>query len=638
MKEWFTAAELAAASLPDVPRTERGVQLLAARDSWQKRKRAGRGGGSEFHLSSFPQKAQDALLIAHQPPVTAKPATPDPEAQRAALWEAWDRKPGTLKDRSTERMRICMAVWRLMDHGRGKIKAVAAVAEQEKVSIASILRWLKLAGTVDRHDACAALMPRYVGRTKTAECDVEAWDFFKADYLRREQPCAEACYERLQRAAVTHGWQVPSVATLMRRIRKLDPRFVIYMRQGEEALARTYPAQERDRSIFHAMEAVNADGHKWDVFVKWTDGDVIRPVTVVIQDLYSGKIVGWRTAKTENADSVRLALGDMVENFGIPVKVWLDNGRGFASKWISGGAPTRYRFKVKEEDPAGVLSHLGVKIHWTMPYHGQSKPIERAFRDLCEYVAKHPALAGAYTGNKPDAKPENYGSRAVPLSEFQAILDGEIAAHNARIGRRSAVCGGIHSFDRVFEESYAKAVIRRASASQRALLLLAAEGVTANREDSSVRLYGNRYQLDTPEVAAEAGRKIVVRFDPQRLDKPVYLYRLDGRFLGMAPRVEKSGFETADHGRDYMHQLKRRNKAIKGIEQAEMRMSAIEAAALLPTPTPPAPPATNVVAGVFGGLQQPKPAQAAGMDPKEAEAAMSWSLEQLRQQKKSVLD
>jgi hypothetical protein len=28
----------------------------------------------------------------------------------------------------------------------------------------------------------------------------------------------------------------------------------------------------------------------------------------------------------------------------------LDNGRAFASKWITGGANTRFRFKVREED------------------------------------------------------------------------------------------------------------------------------------------------------------------------------------------------------------------------------------------------------------------------------------------------
>ena len=60
---------------------------------------------------------------------------------------------------------------------------------------------------------------------------------------------------------------------------------------------------------------------------------------------------------------------------------------------------------------AGILPLLGVRVHRTLPYSGQSKPIERAFRDFCDAIAKHPLLAGAYTGNSPSSQPANYGSR-----------------------------------------------------------------------------------------------------------------------------------------------------------------------------------------------------------------------------------
>jgi hypothetical protein len=47
--------------------------------------------------------------------------------------------------------------------------------------------------------------------------------------------------------------------------------------------------------------------------------------------------------------------------FGIPVHCVLDNGRGFASKWITGGNATRFRFKVQAEDPTGLLVGLGCR-------------------------------------------------------------------------------------------------------------------------------------------------------------------------------------------------------------------------------------------------------------------------------------
>ncbi len=96
------------------------------------------------------------------------------------------------------------------------------------------------------------------------------------------------------------------------------------------------------------------DGHKLDVFVRvpWLDKPT-RLYLIGIQDLHSGKVLAWRLTDAETWEAVRLVIGDMVEQFGIPDKIFLDNGRAFASKWITGGSRTRFRFKIREEDRAG---------------------------------------------------------------------------------------------------------------------------------------------------------------------------------------------------------------------------------------------------------------------------------------------
>ncbi|MGG2352518.1 transposase domain-containing protein, partial [Salmonella enterica] len=80
----------------------------------------------------------------------------------------------------------------------------------------------------------------------------------------------------------------------------------------------------------------------------------------------------------------------------------------------------RFRFKIREEEPTGLLTSLGIGVHWAIPFHGQSKPIERAWLDLTDRIARHPFVAGAYTGRNPTKKPENYGSRVIPWAEFVA--------------------------------------------------------------------------------------------------------------------------------------------------------------------------------------------------------------------------
>ena len=454
----------------------------------------------------------------------------------------------------------------------------------------------------------AALIPGYAGRTATAECSPEAWDYFRADFLRPEKPAAAACYDRLKRAAKEHGWTIPALRTLERRIeREMSRAAVILARHGTEALKRSYPAQQRDRTVFHALEAVNADGHRFDVFVKWPDGEIGRPTMVAWQCIYSGKVLSYRVDKTENTDAVRLAFGDLVERYGIPSRAYLDNGRAFASKWMTGGIPNRYRFKVREEEPAGILTVLGVSVHWATPYHGQAKPIERAFRDLCEYVARHPAFAGAYTGNNPTAKPENYGSKAIALTDFLATLSTEIAAHNAREGRRGATANS-RSFDAVFNDSYAQSPIRKATAEQRRLWLLAAEGVVVRR-DGTVTLNAERENRYWSAALHElAGQSIIARFDPQSLHDLVHCYTMDGRYLGEAACVKAAGFNDTQAAREHSRARNQFKRAAREQLDAELRMTALQASKYIPVAEPSGLPDSRIVRPSFTLRAQPQAA------------------------------
>ena len=587
MTGWFSPAELAALNLPGLPSSKFRVLDRAKREAWAERRsadgkalarrRRARGGGTEYHYSLLPAQAVSTLVrqgLIQDVAFQADAVSPSPE------WSRFDALPQSVRDEADRRLAALKRVEALRRTGLTKVTAVARIAAEEDCSPSTVHNWFALCNGRKRADWLPALAPRHAGANRRAEVPQEALDYLKSDYLRPSRPSLKSCLLRLQAVADEKGWALPSEKTLARRIEDIPEAVRVLARDGEEALERMYPAMERDRSHFHALEAVNADGHKWDVFVRWEDGTIGRPLMLAVQDLYSSKIVGWRVDRSENADLVRLTFGDVFRDYGVPDHVWLDNGRGFASKWITGGTSTRFRFKVKAEDPAGVLTALGCQVHWTRPYRGQSKPIERAFRDLCDHVAKHPAFAGAYTGNRPDAKPEDYGRRAVPIEEFLKIAAQGIAAHNARPGRRTKVCRGIDSFDQAFARSYAEAPVRKASPVQLRMCLLAAEKVTADRRNGAIRLLGNRYWSEA--LSELRGEKFVARFDPERLDQPLEVYRLDGSYVGPADVLEMAGFDSVSAGR--AHERKRRAwmKAQKELAEAERRLSPQEVADLLP--------------------------------------------------------
>lgn len=636
-QEWFSAAELAALSLPMMPTSKVAVLDMARRQEWQRpdwkdrrwRDRQGRGGGVEFHITVLPHVAQIKLTLALTDIEEASEREAGKrELTRAEMWAWFETLPEHKKAEAKRRLEALDAIRTLVQTGIKKTLAAQLVATQFKIALTTLYGWEKCTHGQERHDWLPYLAPRHAGRSEAADCHPDAWDALKSDWLRQSQPTFQSCYERLTRMAAAKGWTIPSARTLQRRLDALPEGVRVLGREGPEALKRLYPAQQRDRGVFHALEAVNADGHKWDVFVRWPDGHVGRPVMVAFQDLYSGMIVSWRVDRTENKEAVRLAFGDMVERYGIPDHCWLDNGRNFASKWLTGGTRNRYRFKVKDDDPEGVMTQLGVQVHWTTPYAGQSKPIERAFRDMATTVAKHPRFEGAYTGNSPTAKPENYGTAAVDLDVFLKTIGEEIAAHNAREGRRTDTARG-RSFKATFEESYERSPIRKATAEQRRLWLLAVEAIGAARVDGSIQLMGNRYWSEF--LVSHRGQKLAVRFDPQRLQADLHVYRLDGAYLGAAACVEKVGFADADAARTHAQARSAFSKAQKAMAKAEATLTPAQLAALLPEADEPPPAPASKVVRLVAGANALKPAaipNTAMEEEEDAQGAWTRSLAQ----------
>lgn len=626
--DWLTPAAILALGSPALPASVAALNRHILEAGWradrQRARRAeGLGGGWEYHLSLLPIEAQatGSALAAEPPgPEPLKPAS-------NPLWAAFERLSQAARKEAQERLAAIDRVTALAGTQPRRL-AVGVVAAEVGVSASTLWGWLRLADAVPHADRLAALAPRHRGRVDRAACDPRAWDFLVADYLRGERPCFDACRRRLMEAAGQHGWApIPSAKTLARRLEREVPRAAqVLARQGEEALRRLYPAQARDRTHLRALEAVNMDGHKLDVFCRFPGqgGEaprIGRPVLCAIQDLATGLIVGWTLDETENREAVRLAIADMVTDYGIPEAIYLDNGRGFASKWISGRQKSRFRFKIKAEEPEGVLTALGIRVHWTTPFSGQSKPIERAFRDLAEEIARHPACAGAYTGNSPEAKPHTYGQAAVDLAGLEALVAREIERHNQREGRRGNGMAG-RSFAAAYADRIAAGdLVRRAGEVQRRLLLLASEAVTV-RDTASLHYADNRYWAE--ELIAWRGRRVVLRFDPRALHEPMAVYAADdGRFVCLAECIEATGFDDVaaarTHARDRAHWIKAQRQALA----LEQRMSLDQLGRLLPTPAPAAPPAQKVVRLAVGARRD---------DPWDGAAAFSRAMAQAQGQ------
>ncbi len=597
---WFTASELEDLGLPGLPGDKRSINRRAQAERWASRvgadnrllvrKRQGRGGGVEFHASLLPGEAR--IELARRGIIRTRPA--EAAATQESAWTWFDKQSAKVKAEAQRRLDVVGAIELLCEAGSTRSSAVATASDQYGVGRSTLWNWLRSVEGIARPDWLVALAPRRQGGGAEAEIHPELWQAFRSDYLRPEAPTLTSVYRRVARIARQMGLSMPHERTFRRRLeREVAPEVLIMKREGEEALRRAVPAHRRSVAELQAMEWVNIDGHKFDVFVRTPDGRIVRPMMVAIQDVFSRKMLSHRIGTEESAVLTRLAFADLFRDWGIPGHVVLDNGRAFASKWITGGTKTRFRFKIRDEEPMGLLPGLGVKTHFTIPYRGQSKPIERAFKDLCDSIAKHPAFAGAYTGNNPMAKPENYGSKAVEWDRFCQIAAEEIAEHNAQGNRRTETAQG-RSFDEVFAESYATAPIQKVvDPAVMRMALLAADQKLISRQTGHLELEGNRYWH--PQMFALRGERVTVRFDPDNLHSSVHLYDAQGRYLLEAMLLADEGFATTAGARETAKRAANIKRRAKELEAAERLLSPEEVAALQAASPPSAKPEANVI-------------------------------------------
>ncbi|MEM5477146.1 transposase domain-containing protein [Pacificibacter sp. AS14] len=599
-KIWWSADELAASKLPTLPGTRQGVNLLAA--AWRLQagcaeRKAGRGGGWQYHWSVLPLEARKALLARTEVAADAKP-------ERGAAWAAFDGLPQKTKDEATRRLTIIQQVEELVSIGTTQVAAVDAIAAQTtKASPRSIYNWFKMIEGVADEDRLAYLAPRHrlVQRKATSSTETRPFmEFLTSLYLRLEAPTFKDCYRDALRVAKSKGWTTVHERTAIRRIEKDVPRVTtVFAREGLKGLMRCFPAQIRDRSGLHALEAVNADCHKIDVFVEWPDGTINRPQIIAFQDLYSNKMLSWRVDHDPNKVMVMAAFGELIENWGIPRRCLFDNGREFANKWMTGGAEHRFRFKIVDNEPLGVLPLLGIQVTFATPAHGQAKPIERGFRDFASSIAKDVRFAGAYVGNKPTAKPENYGDRAIPAEKFLQVLAERVAEHNARDGRLSATALG-RSFDQTFEESYATAPIQKASEEQRRLWMMGQHTGKLHKHNGELKFQGNHYHSDW--MSEHPSRQVVARFDPEDLHSGVHIYGTEGDYLGFAECRQKVGFFDLSGAQRTAKRASRIKKAEKALAKAHAPISPTDLGDALDETAAPAlaRPAAKVVSPMFG--------------------------------------
>jgi putative transposase len=172
----------------------------------------------------------------------------------------------------------------------------------------------------------------------------------------------------------------------------------------------------------------------------------------------------------------------------------------------------------------------------------------------------------------------------MPLAEFEAIVRRELAFYNAQAGRRGQGMNG-RSFDQVFAEGLARWPPPQAHRRAAAPLPAGLQAGLMDPQSGAVAVEGHRYW--SPELGEVKRQKVIVRFDPEAMDQPAYVYSLDGR-CWPRPRMMAGSFDAPATAAS----TARRSATGSGPEAAgpaARRLDARDVAARLAARPPPAP-------------------------------------------------
>lgn len=220
------------------------------------------------------------------------------------------------------------------------------------------------------------------GKSKLDD-DSIIWQAFLQLYLDDSEPKVADCYKKMT-AFIAEEYpelieDIPSIATFRRKIQKIPFAVLEYAHKGEKAMHdHCVPHADRLTDNLKANRVWVMDNYTIDVLVKNEDGVTAtkRIYLTGVLDAKSFVLVGWNISTSPDSQSTLIALKNAILRHGSPVELYLDNGREFTAKDISGRRGSR---KMSDDEiPVSILDRLGISVTFAKPRNAQAKVIERA--------------------------------------------------------------------------------------------------------------------------------------------------------------------------------------------------------------------------------------------------------------------
>lgn len=424
------------------------------------------------------------------------------------------------------------------------------------------------------------------GKSKLDD-DSIIWQSFLSVYFEQSKPKIALCY-RMVEAYIAEEYpemvaEIPSVACFRRKINTLPFAVLKYSREGEKALHdHCEPHANRSKKNVCANDCWVMDNYTIDVIIKddKNSGKTKRLFITTVLDVKSNVLVGWNITESPDSNSTLDALYFAMMRFGIPKRLYFDNGKEFTTLDIAGDKRKRKVAKDKKGNlPLTIVEKLGIELIFAEVRNAQAKVVERIHRVIKEqFCTAQYGYCGGNVVERPEILKQNIKNCIIETEAElrESFADFADNVYNVQpYGSSEAKYKGMTLID-VWNASIKETEFRKASKGTLDLLMLRNAGFQKVKRDGVfITYHGEKiWYYDKNITWQHIGEEVCVRYDRNNPSK-VRLYDREDRFLYswecadwlMLEYFTASEEELAELGRvkaDVVKQVKARQRELKG--------------------------------------------------------------------------
>lgn len=402
------------------------------------------------------------------------------------------------------------------------------------------------------------------------------WEAFLYFYLDENKPPVSKCYE------LTEEWTnktypellpLPSVRTFYRHIdTDIKTSLKVLGREGEKAFHdRCTPFIRRFYNNMESNEWWIADTHTFDIMSLDNSGTAHRLYLMAFMDARSGIITGYHITDKPSSQGTLIALRNGIIRYGIPVNIYVDNGREFLTHDVGGLGHRQKKSQKEEFNAPPVFERLGIKMTNATVKNAQAKIIERRFLDIKNGLSR---LFDTFTGGTVVERPERLkrvlkGKQGtVPTDKelieiVKELIDNyfNMEIYNGAVQRDK---GKIKQ--QVYEDNLK--VRRVASENDLNLMLMrSSKKYKVGRRGVHIDIAGERIDYWNNEfIDNYLGKEVYYRYDPDDLSY-IRVYDLDDRYIMTVPADNEAVLEYGASQSDIKTALRKTHSHAKEVKQ-----------------------------------------------------------------------